>query len=132
MRVLLLWRGWAMSEQSAFDWPGVPFVVGSDTSAEAAEMLRPSAATLRAEVFRAISNSLGLTCDELEVCLDMRHQTCSARVCELHQRGMIVDTGRRRPTRSGRPAAVYVVPSVCIRCGHPHQGPAEVCETCSP
>jgi hypothetical protein len=38
----------------------------------------------------------GLTCREIEVELDMSHQTVSARLSELKQSGMIADTGRRR------------------------------------
>lgn len=46
------------------------------------------------------------TCDELEVALDMRHQTCSARLAELKKNGLVIVTGERRATRTGCKAAV--------------------------
>jgi hypothetical protein len=39
----------------------------------------------------------------------MRHQTCSARIYELHRKQWIHDSGRRRRTRSGRDAIVWAV-----------------------
>lgn len=50
----------------------------------------------------------GATCDEAEVHLGLRHQTSSARFTALNKRGDIVDSGRRRPTRSGRKAIVWI------------------------
>ena len=50
----------------------------------------------------------GMTCDELELKLGMRHQTASARVSELKRIGSIFDSGQRRATRSGRKAAVWL------------------------
>lgn len=47
-----------------------------------------------------------MTCDELEVALGMRHQTCSARVADLKKEGRIVPTGLKRKTRTGCNAAV--------------------------
>lgn len=48
----------------------------------------------------------GLTCDEAEVLLGMRHQSCSARFSELKRDGLIAPDGTRA-TRSGRFAAIY-------------------------
>ena len=52
----------------------------------------------------------GLTCDDLESLLDLKHQTCSARVYDLHTTGRIVDSGRKRATRSGTAATVWIHP----------------------
>lgn len=49
----------------------------------------------------------GTTCDEAEAALRMRHQTCSARFSTLAKKGKIVDSGKRRLTRSGRRAIVW-------------------------
>ena len=57
----------------------------------------------------------GLTCDDLEAHLAMRHQTCSPRVNELVAQGRLLDSGQRRRTRTGRTAVVWIVPS-CV--GH--------------
>jgi hypothetical protein len=53
--------------------------------------------------------TFGATCDEAELALGLAHQTCSARFNQLRvELGKIRDSGERRPTRSGRKAAVYV------------------------
>lgn len=52
----------------------------------------------------------GYTCDELEVATSYSHQNASVRITELRADGLIADSGRRRNTRSGRGARVYVVP----------------------
>lgn len=85
---------------------------GADTSAEAERGKDPVArkghelnivATIRA------SGGYGKTCDELEVILGLPHQSVSARITDLQSAGAIVDSGQRRPTRSGRAARVYVL-----------------------
>jgi hypothetical protein len=86
-----------------------PAVRGSDTSEAAADSVATGAALLRERVYRVIAERDGATCDEVEAQIDGRHQTVSARVRELVQLGRIVDTGQRRPTRSGRAARVYRV-----------------------
>ena len=81
---------------------------GTDTSYEAAESMEDSVATLRDRVLdllRAYTD--GLTTDEIEQRLGLNHQTASPRVWELHKRGLIGDSGKRRKTRSGRQARVY-------------------------
>lgn len=66
--------------------------------------------TLREKVFCLLIGSAdtGLTCDEVEVILGRTHQTVSARITELVAEGRIRDSFRRRPTRSGRQARVYI------------------------
>lgn len=51
----------------------------------------------------------GATCYEIEVGLGLSHQTASARCTALKFRKLIIPSGRRRPTNSGRLADVYVV-----------------------
>ena len=89
----------------------LPFAAGSDTSEAAAHSMLGPAPRLRALVYGAIrrSGDQGRTCDELEVQLELRHQTASARVRELAARDLIRDSGARRPTRSGRGAVVWQV-----------------------
>jgi hypothetical protein len=87
-----------------------PHVRSSDTSREAAESVVDNARQLRAVVFSRIlgSGEVGMTCDQVEVAMNGRHQTISARIRELVNEGRIIDTGERRPTRSGRGARVYL------------------------
>ena len=97
-----------MSEKQE-DLFGVPYVKGSDTSKEAAESMSPHVGRIANLVLGYIVRQgiRGATCDEIEVELNLIHQTASARVNELAKRGMIVDRGYRRPTRSGRRATVW-------------------------
>ena len=96
-------------------YPNEPgFEAGSETSEAAAVSMKTSAAALRRKIYDAIGNNPhGYTCDELEVLLDMSHQTCSARCTELKQQDLIYvpldETGEKikRVTRSGRKAQVY-------------------------
>jgi len=87
-----------------------PHARGSDTSKAAADSVEAETPRLRGMVLDVIlrARSTGLTCDEAEVILGMRHQTISARFRELAKIGSIQDSGRRRPTRSGRRATVWV------------------------
>lgn len=68
-------------------------------------------AALRSLVVRtiAMNGRHGATSDEVEQYLDMSHQTVSARFTEARRLGLIVESGERRETRSGRRAAVHVV-----------------------
>ena len=82
---------------------------GSPTSSEAhASLGRMALETLRAKVagFVRSRGTSGATCEEIEAAMGLRHQTASARCAELKRLGILRDSGRRRPTSSGRPASV--------------------------
>ena len=66
-----------------------------------------SAEQLRGRVLVEIRVRGGATCDEVECALGLRHQTASARICELSEEGRVADSGERRLTRSGRKAVVW-------------------------
>jgi len=85
------------------------YAVGSDTSKAAAESLDGAVLNdMQLKVLEAIIDSpMGMTCDELELQLGMRHQTASARVNELLKATYIEDSGERRKTSSGRQATVW-------------------------
>jgi hypothetical protein len=87
---------------------GVPYV-NTDTSKEAARLV--DADSHEARVYRHIlrSGSHGVTDDEIEQALEMRHQTASARRRGLVMKLLVVDSGQRRPTSSGRDAIVWVI-----------------------
>ena len=88
-----------------------PFVAGSDTSEEAADSMIPVALTIRGKVLGYITRkgSRGATCWEIEVGMSLAHQTASARIRELQQKGQVKDSGWRRRTGSNRNAVVWVV-----------------------
>lgn len=77
----------------------------SPESREAEKTLDKEALKARVLHFIKDRGKKGITCDELESRLKMRHQTASARVTELKKEGLVIAIGRR-PTRSGRMAAV--------------------------
>ena len=80
----------------------------TDTSLAAQKTIRPKAAAIRASIRKYLQEDPS-TCDQIEVALGLRHQTASARICELRQTEQIFDTGARRPTRSGALAIVWAV-----------------------
>lgn len=94
------------------------FARGSDTSREAARSLSPDALTkLETKVFEFIRDRgpPGATCEEIELHTTLPHQTASARVNGLMNKGRIADSGQRRKTRSGRRATVWVVQGSMVK-----------------
>lgn len=87
----------------------LPFVLGSETSKEAANAARPDAATQRDRVLAAIraAGSAGLTDEQIANQLAMNPSTGRPRRIELVQGGQVRDSGRTRETRSGRQAVVW-------------------------
>lgn len=98
------------NNESRWDQPELPFQKHSDTSREAAEAATPSARTLRARVYAAISLSgpRGATDEELQDALKMNPSTERPRRIELVDAGLVVDSLRTRPTHAGRKAVVWV------------------------
>jgi hypothetical protein len=89
---------------------GAPFAAGSETSEAAAESVSSESGRIRRRVFALLlaSGAEGLTCDEVEQREGMRHQTTSPRIWELVRQGLVLDSGRKRKTRSGRGAVVWI------------------------
>lgn len=81
---------------------------GVATSVEAAESVAALVPDQGDRILRALRNR-PMTCDELEVALNLRHQTASARLNMLARAGLIHRPGSKRPTRSGRSAFVWEV-----------------------
>ena len=97
-----------MSRYELYD--GLPPHNDTDTSIAAAISVLEDAETMQGRVYRRIrqTGEYGATCDELEIRLNMRHTTCSARIRELVLKGIIKDSGQRRKGSSGRDQRVYV------------------------
>jgi hypothetical protein len=49
----------------------------------------------------------GATCCEVEEALGLLHQSASSSITRLRQAGRLVDSGKRRPTKTGRMAIVW-------------------------
>src|SRR3954467_1015049 len=81
----------------------------AQASREAAESITLSKKAQSQRILRYLeSRSDGATCDEAEQDLNISHQSCSMRFCELKGEQLIEPIGKR-PTRSGRNAVVYRV-----------------------
>jgi hypothetical protein len=85
----------------------------SETSRGAAEAVRPAAVTDRAAVLSLLTRKLsGMTDEEIQRSLKLNPSTERPRRIELVQAGKVRDSGRTRPTVSGRAATVWeIVPS---------------------
>lgn len=87
-----------------------PSVRASATSAKAADSIRGAATALRQRVLDLLRGmgAVGFTDEEMQVVLAMNPSTQRPRRGELVALGLVVDSGRTRPTRSGRQATVWV------------------------
>ncbi|MFG0300674.1 MAG: hypothetical protein ACF8K1_13855 [Phycisphaerales bacterium JB047] len=83
------------------------------TSETAAARIAPHTPNQRSRVYAAIQSAgaWGLTDEEGEALTGIKTQSYTPRRGELVQNGMIQDTGKRRRTASGCPAAVWVAVS---------------------
>lgn len=84
------------------------------TSDAAAHRIAGHAARQRADVLAVIvkAGALGATDAEIETAIGIRAQSVSPRRGELRALGLVVDSGRRRPTPRGRPAAVWIAATI--------------------
>ncbi len=93
------------------DNPHAPYVLGSDTSEDAAASMGVHLARLERVVFSHITKrgAHGCTDEELERATGLKHQSLCARRRMLVQRGLVQDSGRRRVNLTGRSAVVWVM-----------------------
>ncbi len=90
---------------------------GTETSQEAAKSIGDLLPGIRKTVYELLKEfPCGLTCDEVEQRLNVRHQTASARLNELQETGhasLRINPETKKPftrkTRSGRNARIYFV-----------------------
>jgi predicted HTH transcriptional regulator len=79
-----------------------------DTSIEALQNQdEETTAHRRNRIWHFIAEQGGATCWEVEQAFGALHQTISAAISSLSAAGLLVDTGKRRPTGSGRQAIVW-------------------------
>lgn len=93
----------------ALDGMTAPYVRGSETSFAAALSVSDKVRGDALRVLEALrkAGEHGATVDEIERDLGMLHQTAGARMRGLVLAGFVRDSGRQRPTRSGRAAVVW-------------------------
>ena len=75
------------------------------------DAVTPSIGELAQRVLDLVRSSgmHGATCDEAIAILGLTHQTASPRFTELEAKGLIIRTDKRRRTRSGNQAAIYIL-----------------------
>lgn len=90
-------------------YPLAPGDTGRDTSVEAAEAMRPTAALLRDRVLDRVrgAGQDGMTADECATALGESVLAVRPRFSELAALGRIVDSEQRRANLSGRRAIVW-------------------------
>ena len=89
----------------------------TEPSIDAAKSIKKALNSMCSNVLKTVkSHSNGLTCDEIEDILGMKHQTASARLRDLitcqppyveFRNDPTTGQPRRRPTKSGRTARIY-------------------------
>src|SRR5690348_12708447 len=80
-----------------------------ETSLESAKRIEGKKHRYRKMIYDYIKGkgTSGATCDEVEVKLDLRHQTASCFIRFLVQDFLLKDSGGKRMTRAGRNAIVW-------------------------
>ncbi len=101
-----------MPTRTLFDFES-PSILPVDTRAESARRIAPLLGDMLHQVRRFVEarGPRGATDEEIRLALNMRPDTCRARRCELRDARLVHDSGRRRPTASGRGAVVWVASS---------------------
>lgn len=96
--------------ESGYLEPGALGYSNATTSRDAAERVAPSAKAWREKIMQRLAalGAEGATADELVVFYGVQHNTIAPRLTELKSAGRIVHGGRRRPTRSGSLAIVWL------------------------
>ena len=89
-------------------YPDAPGHRNVDTSIAAANGLAPKLGRLQRMAETAIRNAglFGLTADELAARLEMDRYSIQPRTSELKRKGLIRDSGVRRPNATGKQAIV--------------------------
>lgn len=82
----------------------------TDTRSEAARRVQSRLPELHRQVLSFIvgQHAHGATDEEISIGLKMHPDTARARRVELRDAGLVLDSGKRRPTQSGRAATVWV------------------------
>ena len=91
-------------------YPNVPGHRNVETSIAAADALAQKLGRLQRLAHEAIRAAgwLGLTADELAARLEMDRYSIQPRTSELKRRGLIRDSGQRRPNATGKQAIVWI------------------------
>ena len=91
-------------------YPDAPGHKNVETSIAAADALAPKLGRLQQLAFGPIrdAGAHGLTTDELEDLLGFQRCSLRPRASELRRKGLIRDSGQRRPNSTGKLAIVWI------------------------
>lgn len=91
-------------------YPDAPGHRNVETSIAAADALVPKLGRLQRMTQAAIRDAAehGLTADELAARLEMDRWSIQPRTSELKRKGLIRDSGQRRPNATGKLAIVWI------------------------
>ena len=91
-------------------YPDAPGHRNVETSIAAADAIAPKLGRLQRMAEGAIRDAgkHGLTADELAAWLDMDRWSIQPRTSELRRKGLIRDSGQRRPNSTGKLAIVWI------------------------
>ena len=91
-------------------YPDTPGHRNVETSIAAADALAPKFGRLQRMAKSAIrdAGTQGLAADELAARLDMDRWSIQPRTSELKRKGLILDSGQRRPNVTGKLAIVWI------------------------
>ena len=91
-------------------YPDAPGQRNVETSIAAADAIAPKLGRLQRMAEGAIRDAgkHGLTADELAARLEMGRYSIQPRTSELKRKGLIRDSGQRRPNASGKQAIVWI------------------------
>ena len=91
-------------------YPDVAGHRGVETSIAAAEALAPKLGRLQCMALVAVrqAGEHGLTAEELAKVLQLERQSIQPRTSELRRKGLLRDSGQRRPNRTKKQAIVWV------------------------
>lgn len=87
----------------------IPTQENIDTCVESRNKLTKNKHEYKRKIYEFIKMMDGATCDEVEIGLELRHQTASCFIRFLTQDGFLKATSLRRITRAGRKAIVWRV-----------------------
>lgn len=97
-----------MKQTDLFD-PRAPFQRHSETSREAAKKIEPALGPLQAKVLAYLRVLDGATDEEMQRDLALNPSTQRPRRIELVEKGLVMDSGRKAKTASGRLATIWRV-----------------------
>jgi predicted transcriptional regulator len=91
-------------------YPLSPGYAKNDTSKAAADAVKPKAAWVRARVIDALTRQGPMTTVQIAAAVGLPYETVQPRTSEARATGLIVDTGKRGPSRDpGKSAIVWRV-----------------------